>query len=93
MLVTADSSLNLAHFDPSLRSGARQHDGCQKAAPVMLVEDQFRSVTLVLGCRAAAADVMNRPEIALRWCVPLERFAPLSVTLVRGCRAAAALEM
>jgi len=48
---------------------------------------------LVLGCRAAAAGPINRPEIALRWWVPLERLAPLSVTLVRGCRAAAALEM
>lgn len=47
---------------------------------------------LVFGWRAAAAPEMNRPEIAERWCVPLDLFAPDSVTLVRGWRAAAAFE-
>jgi hypothetical protein len=40
---------------------------------------------LVLGCRAAAALEMYRPEIADRLCVPLDLLAPLlSVTLVLG---------
>ena len=51
------------------------------------------SVTLVFGCRVAAAPEMYFPVMALRWCVPLLRLAPLSLTLVRGCRAAAAREM
>lgn len=42
------------------------------------------SVTLVLGWREAAAPEMYRPEIAERWCVPLDVFPPDSVLLVRG---------
>lgn len=44
--------------------------------------DHRPSAMLVLGCLAAAALLMNRPEIAERW--PLALLGTLWVTVVRG---------
>jgi hypothetical protein len=55
--------------------------------------DQPFSVTVVLGERFACPFVTYRPEMALRYALPLPMFEADSTTEVRGWRTATAFEM